>query len=293
MVMELRVALRFTQDELMTTTAELTLTTSRLIVSETEILNLKKLMSKQTVKLMQAEAELKVVNQRLAVTETDMKHVTLDVAAADAGLAILRAEVMELTANGAAQDTELMLIKTRQNTSETQIDNLIQVDAAQWAELTEDRLAATDAGMEKMRSEMLEKPKVAFSVGLLESSSEIQAGNSDRYLVYSNIFTNIGQAYSKITGFFTAPVKGVYYFRFTGMYYANGYPIGLMMYKNEEKAMYLSNSETDDRFTYLSSGLTLQLEVGDKVHMRLRANCRIYDDENNHSIFSGFLLFPL
>ena len=44
---------------------------------------------------------------------------------------------------------------------------------------------------------------------------------------------------------------------------------------------------------YLSSGASLQLEVGDVVNMRLPAGYRIYDDLDNHTTFTGFLLFTL
>ncbi|XP_063070717.1 caprin-2-like [Engraulis encrasicolus] len=181
---------------------------------------------------------------------------------------------------------ELTTVKTRQITSEAEISTLKQLT-------TEQKADPTQAEAKLNMLDVLENPKVAFSVGLLESHGEIHADLDDMDLVYSKIFTNIGEAYDEMTGFFTAPVKGVYYFRFTGTYYANRYGIGLMMYKNEEKVMYLYDYKTDGRFAYLSSGLPMQLEAGDKVHMRLQGASRIYDDEDNHSTFSGFLIFPL
>ena len=57
--------------------------------------------------------------------------------------------------------------------------------------------------------------------------------------------------------------------------------------------MYLDEYDTDGTHSYLSSGVTLQLEVGDVVNMQLPAGSRLYDDSNNLSTFSGFLLFPL
>jgi len=42
-----------------------------------------------------------------------------------------------------------------------------------------------------------------------------------------------------------------------------------------------------------SNGVVLILEVGDVVYVRLWSTGRIYDDQNNHNTFTGFLLFPL
>jgi len=42
-----------------------------------------------------------------------------------------------------------------------------------------------------------------------------------------------------------------------------------------------------------SNGVVLILEVGDVVYVRLWPNRRMYDTQDNHNTFSGFLLFPL
>ena len=133
--------------------------------------------------------------------------------------------------------------------------------------------------------------KVAFSAGLY-NSGYIEAGNTDLNLVFTRIITNVGQAYSKMTGFFTAPVKGVYYFRFTVVDLLTGSML-IRIVKNGEQVMQLAEYDTDGQNSYLSSGVTLQLEVGDVVNMRLPVGYRLFDDSNNHSTFSGFLLFPL
>ena len=65
------------------------------------------------------------------------------------------------------------------------------------------------------------------------------------------------------------------------------------MIKNEKKVMYLHKYDTDGRLDHLSSGVTLLLEVGDKVNMQIPKGYKLYDDADDHSIFSGFLLFVL
>ena len=165
--------------------------------------------------------------------------------------------------------------------------------AAQEAELTavKTRLAATETEVVNLEKEITETPKVAFSAGLYNSG--YIAGNTDLNLVFTKIITNVGQAYSNITGFFTAPVKGVYYFRFTVMDVLSSRSMTIRIVKNGEQVMRLYEYDTDAQTSYLSSGVTLQLEVGDVVNMQLPAGSRLYDDSDNRSTFGGFLLFPL
>ncbi|XP_062391033.1 complement C1q-like protein 4 [Sardina pilchardus] len=166
--------------------------------------------------------------------------------------------------------------------------------AAQETELTavKTRLAATETDVVNLEKEITEQPKVAFSAGLTDSGY-IESGNAELNLVFTRVITNVGQAYSSTTGFFTAPVKGVYYFRFTVRDGLTSRYMHIMMFKNGEQIMWLSEYDTDGHPAYLSSGATLQLEEGDVVNMRLPAGYRLYDNTNNLSTFSGFLLFPL
>ena len=340
MVVELRVTLSFTQDELQNTKdllhkieaendaqdTEMTAVKTRLAASETEVVNLRKEAAAQT-------ADLRSVTERLVATETDMEHVKKDTAAQHTDLTTVKAEVMNLKMEQAAQDTqmatvknrlasgelevlnmkkkqaaqeaELVVLKTRMDTgeaqvetrlsaSETEVEKLKMEHAAQEAELTavKTRLAATETEVVNLEKEITEKPKVAFSAGLY-NSGYIEAGNTDLNLVFTKIITNVGQAYSNITGFFTAPVKGVYYFRFTVMDVLSSRSMTIRIVKNGEQVMRLYEYDTDGQQSYLSSGVTLQLEVGDVVNMQLPAGYRLYDNSDNHSTFSGFLLFPL
>ncbi|XP_076120638.1 cerebellin-1-like [Alosa pseudoharengus] len=212
--------------------------------------------------------ELVLLKSRLAATETEVEHVKEDTAAQEARLSAsetevedMKMEVKNLTMANAAQETRL-------STSETEVENL------------------------KMETAITEQPKVAFSAGL--GSGYIVSGNTELNLVFTKIITNVGQAYSSTTGFFTAPVRGVYYFRFTVRDSLDSHYMTIMMYKNGERIIYLAEYDEDRYETYLSSGVTLQLEVGDVVNMRLPAGYRLYDYySDNYSTFSGFLLFPL
>ncbi|XP_062374765.1 complement C1q-like protein 4 [Sardina pilchardus] len=153
------------------------------------------------------------------------------------------------------------------------------------------RLASTETEVVNLKKEITDQPKVAFSVGL-GISGYIASGSTEQNLVFTKIFSNVGQAYSSVTGFFTAPVKGVYYFRFNVMDNSPSRYMHIIMYKNGERLMLIGEGPQGYP-NYVSSGMTLQLEVGDVVNLRLYPNNTLYDNSENHNIFSGFLLFTL
>lgn len=50
---------------------------------------------------------------------------------------------------------------------------------------------------------------------------------------------------------------------------------------------------SEDRSDSSSNAVVLQLVAGDKMHMELWDNGRVFDNLNGHTTFSGFLLFPV
>ncbi|XP_063063812.1 complement C1q tumor necrosis factor-related protein 3-like [Engraulis encrasicolus] len=202
-------------------------------------------------------------------------------------------EVDNLKKENAAQEIELAILKTRLVATEIEVD-LKMDSAAHEQELTavKTRLAATETEVENLENEIRVAPKVAFSASLGIDGS-IESGSNDLDLVFKRVITNVGEAYNSTTGFFTAPVRGVYYFRFTVMDLLDSRQMHIRMHKNGEQLMFLYERDTDGYASYVSSGLTLQLEKGDVVNMVLPADHKLYDDSNNHSTFSGFLLFRL
>ncbi|XP_072515370.1 cerebellin 17 isoform X1 [Salminus brasiliensis] len=170
------------------------------------------------------------------------------------------------------------------------------------------RVTYAELGLEALRDENANTQKVAFSFGS-GLSGHLGPFDVDTLLVFSKEFTNVGNAYSPITGgdvgtlsadpgvslaagIFTAPVRGVYFFRLNIFGYTAPHWIGAELFKNQEKIFFLSEFP-DGVHEYASNSVTLLLEKGDLVYVKLKSGRNIFDNTDNHCTFSGFLLFPM
>lgn len=150
----------------------------------------------------------------------------------------------------------------------------------------------TKASSDKLESIQAENKakKVAFSAGFLASGSQnFGLFDTRKTLVYQKIFTNTGNAYDPNTGKFTAPVNGVYFFRF----YAHAHPFNQMavsLHKNDQIqcSVFSLKPETNANG---SNGVVLSLQKGDEVYTQLWENSWVFDDESSYTSFCGFLLF--
>ena len=92
------------------------------------------------------------------------------------------------------------------------------------------------------------------------------------------------------SGFFTAPVKGVYDFSFYVYGHSRSTHMGAHLRRNGLNLV-MAYTELDRGAINASNGASVLLEVGDVVDVFLPANHRIYDNANHHSTFRGHLLF--
>uniref|UniRef100_A0A3B4XRM1 C1q domain-containing protein n=1 Tax=Seriola lalandi dorsalis TaxID=1841481 RepID=A0A3B4XRM1_SERLL len=151
-----------------------------------------------------------------------------------------------------------------------------------------ERLESTERELKAMR----DVPKVAFAVSLGGNGLQKTTSGS-KTLVYKTVMTNIGQAYNSETGVFTAPVRGVYYIRFTANAPTN-YPMSAVLYKNNGAIQLIAHEQpSGEGSDTASNGAALLLEQGDTLSMQLWHETQIWDNSNHHSTFSGFLLFPM
>ncbi|XP_066517557.1 complement C1q-like protein 4 [Hoplias malabaricus] len=155
-------------------------------------------------------------------------------------------------------------------------------------------LSTVKSELEHLKNQSTERVKVAFTASLGLPGALRGPFNTETTLIYKQVLTNIGGAYNSHTGIFTAPVKGIYYMRFTaGVYDNKSHNIGLNLYKNSQHLMHLGENSIDGIAKHISSGVTLQLEAGDVVYTRLPKNYVVWDDSGIRTSFSGFLLFPV
>ncbi|XP_059185076.1 complement C1q-like protein 3 [Centropristis striata] len=181
-----------------------------------------------------------------------------------------------MTAQGELQETE--------TTKTTTADILAEMRALR------DMVVELNLQVELLQKENTER-KVAFYTGLTDGG-QVGKFNTDFPLKYSKVFTNIGGAYNPSTGFFTAPVRGVYYFQFT----MNGYQpgnMGVYVYKNNERIMYNVEIKEEKGNEYMTNSVVLELMAGDEIYLVLPRLCSLWDSSYNHNTFSGSLLFTL
>ncbi|XP_032423960.1 cerebellin-2-like isoform X2 [Xiphophorus hellerii] len=198
------------------------------------------------------------------------------------------------------QAVDLRLLSAKLAESDSLVQVLQEEITAQSAELTmtqqkldivQERLLVNVAHVEELQ-EKQEVSKVAFSTSLLLTGEGYTYYPEFTTLVYKNVFTNIGNHYSPVTGYFTAPVRGVYYFRFTGQLGYNDDVIRLRLVKNEDPIVLSGDRVCEfDREDNVSNGAVLHLEINDVVAVQLGGY--VWDDNYHRTTFSGFLLFAL
>uniref|UniRef100_A0A3P9QI55 C1q domain-containing protein n=1 Tax=Poecilia reticulata TaxID=8081 RepID=A0A3P9QI55_POERE len=130
--------------------------------------------------------------------------------------------------------------------------------------------------------------QVAFSASLMASGGgDIGPFNAYTSLIFRNVVSNIGNAYNPSTGFFTAPVRGVYHFNYH--IYGHGHSShgsGAVLVKNGE-FIYMAYEHQTTLGANSANTVTMLLEVGDVVYLLQRSNTRIFDDQLHYTTFSG------
>lgn len=134
-------------------------------------------------------------------------------------------------------------------------------------------------------SEKTRSSVVAFTAVL--SSTGVSDLGLGAVVIFDEVITNIGQAYDKNTGIFTAPVKGLYVFEMDIMT-RKGERRYLQMVKNGKHLMWFYGSALGaEHYVSSSRDVTLELEVGDRMWIRTRES-QGYDGAVHGNTFSSF-----
>ncbi|XP_071333659.1 uncharacterized protein [Trachinotus anak] len=294
MVVEQKVELKNMEARLRETEMEADEQKMDLVLTKTSLEELKRDHTAMEERLSASEKQgedLRKENMEQAVELTDLR-VRLDASERRVGelkvdLLNQADELLSTQARVAVSENELQLLQRRMDDEEAQ-NTLQDVELASLmdrANITEHRVSIL----------IKEGAKVAFYAALT-NSGDVGPYNTPIVLKFSKVFTNVGEAYSPTTGFFTAPVRGLYFFRFTvcGPNIGN-FLAGVQLFFNRKSIMYNLQTADNDftHFEYLSNGVLLELNVGDELHLVLPQGGQIFDNINSHSTFSGFLLFTM
>ncbi|XP_036451777.1 complement C1q subcomponent subunit C-like [Colossoma macropomum] len=150
---------------------------------------------------------------------------------------------------------------------------------------------STELSAEALGEEDSNRQKVAF---LYASGRNGYFGphSTGLILAFRRRITDVGRAYNTVTGVFTAPFRGVYYFRFNVLGSSSSNRLAVCLYKNHQKILDVTEYPKG-QYEYAVGGATLLLQKDDHVYVALRRNSQMYDNSDNHCTFTGFLLFRM
>ncbi|XP_049896804.1 myosin-11-like isoform X19 [Epinephelus moara] len=307
MVVELKVFVQLLQRENSDQEMRLTATESKTTDLEKENADLQTRLSSSESELLLSKSRIDQLERENAVQATDLISLGTRLTATESKTSDLEKENADLQTRLSSSESELLLSKsridqlerenadheTRLTATESKSSDLEKETADLQTRLSssESELLLSKSRIDQLERENAERPKVAFYTALTDAG-HVGPYSTDITLKYSKVFTNIGNAYNPATGFFTAPVKGVYYLQFSVCSNRTGY-MGVYVYKNNQLIMFNDEGKEEVGLEYLTKSVVLELKAGDEIYLVLPSDYSLYDSPHNHNTFSGSLLFTL
>ncbi|XP_042196397.1 complement C1q tumor necrosis factor-related protein 3 isoform X2 [Callorhinchus milii] len=129
--------------------------------------------------------------------------------------------------------------------------------------------------------------KVAFMASMATHFTNQNSG-----IIFSSVETNVGNHFDVMTGRFTVPVPGVYFFIFNMMKHEDVADTSVFLMHNGNAVITVYSSEAKGKHDSSGNSGVLKLSTGDEVWLRM-GNGALYGDHQRFCTFSGFLLFEL
>ena len=109
-------------------------------------------------------------------------------------------------------------------------------------------------------------------------------------IVFDNIITNIGAAYSPSNGVFTCKMAGIYVFVWTTTNKNRTWMNTELVLNGQWKGIAFSDSGDHDDYSVASNTVVLDLDVGDQVWIRAGTWHNGHLGGESRTSFSGFML---
>ncbi|XP_069778859.1 complement C1q tumor necrosis factor-related protein 3-like [Narcine bancroftii] len=127
--------------------------------------------------------------------------------------------------------------------------------------------------------------KVAFMASMATHFTNQNSG-----IIFSSVETNVGSYFDVMTGRFSAPIAGVYFFIFNMMKHEDVEETTVYLMHNGNAIITMYSSESKGKHDTAGNSGVLKLDTGDEVWLRM-GNGALHGDHQRYCTFSGFLLF--
>ncbi|XP_072920289.1 uncharacterized protein [Hemitrygon akajei] len=127
--------------------------------------------------------------------------------------------------------------------------------------------------------------KVAFMASMATHFTNQNSG-----IIFSSVETNVGSYFDVMTGRFSAPIAGVYFFIFNMMKHEDVEETTVYLMHNGNAVITMFSSESKGKHDSAGNSGVLKLDTGDEVWLRM-GNGALHGDHQRYCTFSGFLLF--
>ncbi|XP_018418970.1 PREDICTED: complement C1q tumor necrosis factor-related protein 3 isoform X1 [Nanorana parkeri] len=127
--------------------------------------------------------------------------------------------------------------------------------------------------------------QVAFMASMATHFSNINSG-----IIFSSVETNMGNFFDVMTGRFTAPIPGVYFFTFSMLKHEEVDDVYVYLMHNGNTIVSMYSFESKGKQDSSGNSAVLKLSKDDEVWLRMGTGA-LHGDHQRYCTFCGFLLF--